>query len=78
MRTAIDILLVTVAVGIACLYAFLKLAPRELRGRLAARLGRRAEAAAKPGSCGGCGDCESKAETEGEVRIAVSEVSRRR
>ena len=91
MRTAIDIVLVTLAFGAACLYAFLKLAPRDLRQRLGARLGKRAAAAAKSGSCGGCDDCAAPngtgagtAGTAGaagasdEVRVAVADIPRRR
>jgi hypothetical protein len=49
MRTAIDILLVSLACGFACVCAFLKLAPPDLRRRLGALLGRRAADAAKSG-----------------------------
>jgi hypothetical protein len=73
---AIDILLVSLACGFACVYAFLKLAPRNLRERLGARLGGRAADAAKSGSCSGCGGCDSTAEAE--FRVAVSTISRRR
>ena len=79
MRTAIDIVVVVLAVGAASLYAFLKLAPRDLRRRLAARLGRRAAAVAKSGSCGGCDDCgDAAAKPPSEVRIEVTEIARRR
>jgi len=76
MRTAVDILLVSVAIGVACLYAFLKLAPRDWRGRLAVRLGKHAARAAESGACGGCGDCGPGADAE--VRVPASKIPRRR
>ena len=78
MRALIDIALVMLAVGAACLYAFLKLAPRDLRRRLAARLGRRASAVANSGSCGGCDDCGDAARPAPDVRIAPADIQHRR
>jgi len=79
MRTAVDIMAVIFVVGAACLYAFLKLAPRALRRRLAARLGRRAVAVAKSGGCGGCDDCgDAAAKPPDDVHVAVTDITRRR
>jgi hypothetical protein len=77
MRTIADILLVTLALGSACVYAFCKLAPRwtaAIAARSAGRFGSRwlARAAAfaasnTAGSCSSCGSCESDGGKRGEA-----------